>query len=301
MKMHCTMQFGMRSLLGLVLVALLATPATAVTLYHHDLDPTHMLFGNLDQHDVPGCGSGDMNVACGPTAAVNSFAFLQNKFPNIYDNKLIPDTMVDGDMDGDIDDYDKMIAAAVALQAPEYMECVECNGGTFILPRPDLNPPVNGSFITGKRKWIEDHAPGTTIFKDRQNPNWDFLFGELWDMEDVELLVGFYDAQGVRRGGHYITLSKFWWEDTNMDNVVQPTENAMIGFVDPDDGTMKMRSLFQAGPGSILQTDYLVGGIVASTRVDWAVSESPVPEPATITLFSLALFGFVGLTRRRGR
>jgi hypothetical protein len=277
-------RFQRRGLWAFVCVAILAAPASASTLYHHDLDPNHTLFGNLKQTDVPGCGNG--LFACGPTAAVNSFAFLQNKFPDIYDHKLIPDSNMNNMID-----YDELKETALALGGMDYMMCAECDGGTKI-----------GNFINGKRKWINERAPGTTIFKDDDLPQWQFLWRELWDMEDVELLLGFYKADGSRLGGHYVTLTKFWWEDTNMNDIIDET-NAMIGFVDPADGTMKMQSLFNPPSRQDLFTDYGVGLSIdnmqiASTRIDWAVSESPVPEPAAFVLVVMAL-GCVGIKRSR--
>jgi hypothetical protein len=285
MKSKGSAWFGLRPALGLAIVVLLTTSASAVTLYHHDLDPNHTLFGNLKQTDVPDCGMG--LFACGPTAAVNSFAFLQRKFPGIYDHKLIPDT----DMDGLID-YQEMIDTAVGLGGNDYMMCAECNGGTFI-----------DKFISGKRKWIQERAPGSTIFKQQEDPPWEFLWRELGDMEDVELLFGFYDTNNTRLGGHYVTLTKFWWEDTNMNDAIDE-DNAMIGLVDPADGTLKMNSVEESG-APFLYTDYGVGLAInnteiAYTRIEWAVSESPVPEPATIVLCSLGLLGIVGFVRRRG-
>jgi hypothetical protein len=273
-------------LFGLLIVGilvLLRVPARAVTVYNVDLT-TQANFGNLNQHDTA-CG----NFACGPTAAVNSFVFLQDKYPDIYDSSLIPH--IDGNSE-----YEDFVSTANALSDPNYMNCAACNGGTLIT-----------DFISGKKKWIEDHVPGKTVYMDSPQSNWPFLYNELNDMEDVELLVGFYDAAGNRIGGHYVTLTKFQWTDTNMDNIIQPGENAMIGFVDPDDGTIKMQSLASqmvAGQYN-LTTNYGVGGTigttaVATTGINWAVSESPIiPEPATIMLVITAAFGVGAYGRPR--
>jgi hypothetical protein len=243
----------------------------------------------LKQGDVPACGNG--MFACGPTAAVNSFAFLQNKYPSIYDHKLIPDTNMNG-----MTEYAEMVAAAVALTSPTYMNCAVCNGGTLI-----------NDFISGKTKWINDKAPGTTVFKDQEKSNWPFLFSELDHMEDVELLFGFYDAAGTRIGGHYVTLTKFQWTDQNMDGIINPTETAQIGFVDPADGTIKMQSL-AAGTHAqyVLTTNYAVGGTIggtpiATTGINWAISESPIPEPATILLLAFVWFAMPGYRKPRVR
>jgi hypothetical protein len=273
---------------SLIWLSVVVAPASATTLYHHDLDPDHTLFGNLKQTDVPDCGNG--LFACGPTAAVNSFSFLQNKFPNIYDNKLIPDLDADGDFD-----YDDMKLTAVALGGMDYMMCAVCDGGTLL-----------DKFEKGKRDWINEHAPGTTIFKRLDDPTWNFLYQEVWDMEDVELLFGFYNDAGARIGGHYVTLTKFWWEDTNMDDRINPTETAMIGFVDPADGTLKTQSLGQFNNATTLFTNYGVGlvvpgvanGTIAITRIDSAISESPIPEPAAFALAAICI-GCVALRRRR--
>jgi PEP-CTERM motif len=286
MKRKGSAWLGLRPALGVATFVLLTTSASAATLYHQDLDPTHSLFGNLAQDDVPDCGMG--MFACGPTAAVNSFAFLERKFPNIYDHKLIPDTNMNG-----VIDYQEMIDTAVALGGANYMMCTICDKGTLI-----------DNFISGKRKWIQERAPGSTVFKRQEDPPWQFLWNEVSHMEDVELLFGFYDQNSNRLGGHYVTLTKFWWEDTNMDDHIDE-QNAMIAIVDPADGTLKMQSVEESG-APFLYTDYGVGlsienTEIAFTRIEYAVSESPVPEPATIVLSSLGLFGIVGFMRRRSR
>jgi hypothetical protein len=60
-------------------------------------------YGTLDQNTVEACkDAAGKSFSCGPTAAVNSFVFLQNMYPHIYDQQLVPD------LDGDGIDVDDM-------------------------------------------------------------------------------------------------------------------------------------------------------------------------------------------------
>jgi hypothetical protein len=113
--------------LWVALVCLLPTPALAVAVFNIDLGASN--FGNLDQDDTTACA----NVACGPTAAVNSYVFLQNKYPVIYDNSLILDNNMNGF------DYQDLIDTANALSDPAFMDCSVCTGGTLL-----------SKFISGK-------------------------------------------------------------------------------------------------------------------------------------------------------
>jgi hypothetical protein len=174
------------------------------------------------------------------------------------------------------------------------MDCSVCTGGTLL-----------SKFISGKRAWIESKVPGVTVYKDRLNPLWEFLYGELVDMEDVELLFGFYDAAGNRIGGHYVTLTKFMWTDADMNGIVDPAEAATIGFIDAQTGMFAPHDLFQNTLGGVLRTDYGVGGliggvVIAQTRIDSAISES-IPEPSTVALLVLGLAGLVARQWRRGK
>lgn len=254
------------------------------------------MFGNLDQDDVPTCkDANNVSYTCGPTAAVNSFVWLQNSHPEIYDNNLVPIQASDLDGDNDVDEYDHMIATAIELGDPEYMDCTVCQGGTTL-----------GNFIDGKRSWIEEHAPGTTVFKDVLNPNWDFLFNELSHGEDVELLLGFYKEDGAdadnapdRDGGHYITLTSFHWADADMDGVIDEEEGAFIDFIDPATGMFGTADIFQASLNGIIGiSDYGVGGEIILTIIDAAISESFIPEPEALALFA---GGVLLLLRRRRR
>jgi hypothetical protein len=262
----------------IALACILPAPALADTIFNIDLGAGN--FGNLDQDDTTACA----DVACGPTAAVNSFVFLQNKYPDIYNSSLLLDNNVNGF------DYQDLIDTADALSDPAFMDCAVCFGGT-----------LRSKFISGKQDWIEMRVPGVTVYQDLLNPTWQFLYGELVDMEDVELLFGFYDAAGNRVGGHYVTLTSFMWTDVNMDGVVDVGEGATIGFIDAQTGLPATQGLFQNALGTALRTDYNIGGNVGQTRIDVAVSESPIPEPSTVMLVGAGLGCLLMRRRKRNR
>jgi hypothetical protein len=120
-------------------------------------------------------------------------------------------------------------------------------------------------------------------------------------MEDVELSIGLYNADGRRIGGHAVTLTRFTWTDKNMDDLMNLNEGAQIYFIDPADGKNKSAGIFNLG--NRIETDFLSGEqflnqVVASGRIELAVSESPVPEPDTILLLGVGLLGFLGYKRR---
>ncbi len=49
------------------------------------------MFGHLDQALVTSCTSDTgINNSCGATSVVNSFTYLENAYPQIYGNHLIP-------------------------------------------------------------------------------------------------------------------------------------------------------------------------------------------------------------------
>jgi hypothetical protein len=210
-------------------------------------------FGHLSQLD-PGlvkanvCSANGL-TACGPVAAVNSFSYLQGMFP-VYDNSLIPN----GDP----------VATATALAAPGFMNCGPC--GTSIT-----------DFSDGKKKWIEGKVPGVTAYSLDMNPNIDTLINDLTKKQDTELLLGFYDSMGVRVGGHFVTLFM----------ASSGPDGTMLGFVDPfnpnnPNSALDVNKNYTALPGFLLVQNY--GPVGDTTRVDFAIDESPIPEPGTLIL-----------------
>ena len=82
----------MLGLCALLIMLFLPAPNVQATLWTIEKDWT--LYGTLDQHNVdPVFG----DVSCGPTSAVNSFVYLQNKYPDIYGESLVEDSNNDGE------------------------------------------------------------------------------------------------------------------------------------------------------------------------------------------------------------
>src|SRR3954464_1606316 len=180
-------------------------------------------FGKLDQHDT-NCAL----VNCGPTAAVNSFAFLQNSYPGVYNGKLVPSA-------GAAPTAAELKAVANKLGSNFMQNCtVNCTQGT----------PIE-DFILGKRDYLESVAPGKTAYHAQVNFGWrknppngshpntakpgfvddntkptlSFLYSELKRGEDVELFM----ATGA--DGHYLTLTGIKYDDAN--------NTGQMAFIDP--------------------------------------------------------------------
>ena len=267
--------------------SLLNAPVSAA-MFSASIDPT--LYGNLDQANVPNIGG----CACGPTSLVNSLVYLQQEAPSLYGDGT---ALVPYDDDGMPPTQADMAAVATILAGAGYMDTAN-NGGTFI-----------EDFIFGKTKYIEEKAPGKTIYaaqvalqwRDGINntggsqpthqvpkPNWvqdqtaatlDFIYKQIKAREDVEIFLE-YDTGS----SHYLTVTGIMYDDAN--------NTGKLNFIDPLGG--------MAGTTNITG---VVGGVIkiaygGGASVYHAVSESPVPEPAAIALMLIALIGLC-LARRQ--
>ncbi|HUV05376.1 MAG TPA: PEP-CTERM sorting domain-containing protein [Armatimonadota bacterium] len=279
-------------LIAFLLIAFVAaTAAYAQEPPTYDIQKDLLLFGNLNQNQIPIWGAN----ACGPTAAINSFVYLQNKYPGWYDSKLIGDA----DGDGDMNDLQDLIAVANTLGGAAYMNTI-VNTTTY-----------HDDFIWGKQAYIENQAPGVTVYEAQDiwawnnlqrpmptwvtplYPTWGFLYNELVDCEDVEILLSWSD------GGHYLTVSSFHWTDANSDGIIDVAENASIDYIDPCTGAWGQTNIWHAAVdgGWKIETAYNT----YQPYISMAVSESPVPEPCTMLVLGFGCAGIAGLARRRSR
>ena len=298
-----------------VTILLLTSAGLAQTDY--TILKNQQLYGNLDQDDTipPPLGQ----VMCGPTAAIDSFKYLENAYPAIYGNSLIPigaSGGVDLNLDGNIgDSYDDMIAVAQIVGSAVYMNTKVALGG------PGGSGTWDDMFIFGKQKYIEAMLPNQTIYaaqlksqwawpgvpprpadevpgiarpawvQDQTQPDAVFLATELADCEDVEILI--IDGDW----GHFLTVTGIQWVDANNDGLINAgVENAFLHYIDPVTGLPPVAPAPIGGQnvaGDPVRVSY---GIFPNAELVMTVSESPIPEPVTLGL--LVIGGMVMLRRR---
>jgi hypothetical protein len=277
--------------LRIVLAIASCVPGARAAMFNANLSTSD--FGNLNQHNT-NCP----DLGCGATAAINSFVFLQNMYPDIYVLNLVPLSTPLFPSQADES------AAANALSGPAYMNTT-CSCGT---PWPN--------FIEGKGLYLEDpahHVAGLTRYaaqsgfiwdttklgakppflQDNTAPTPEFVAQELNDKEDVEILINFPDSAFQ---GHYVTLTGFTYDDI--------LQQGSITYIDPEDGKAHSTGIFGAGasPGLFLSyTDPSTGMEHTGGEITVAVSESPTPEPASVFLVLAGLFGVLWKTRMFGR
>jgi hypothetical protein len=239
------------------------------------------LYGHVYNTDN-GLVTGNPMPWCAPTATINSFRYLEQKYPSVYDTLLTKGDIV-GSRNQLVNGWDQRPGMGV--------------GGA-----------TAQSWWENKVWWIEDNAPGTTVFEGmvfydpstwyrsedlvQGYPTWGFMYEQLGMCQDVEIGI-----QPVYTGeGHALTLTSLLFDDMNGNQMWDPGETQKIDYLDPNNPTQLFQATDLALVGERLQFTWNNGGANPNTLVyiDLAYSES-IPEPATLLL----LLCSVGLMLRR--
>jgi hypothetical protein len=283
----------MKKLFVFILAVCLLSASSYASLYSIYKDAT--LYGHLSQPEV---GDLDAAYACGPVAVTNSFRYLENKYPRVYNNKLTGGNLAQTEAD---------LASLMHTQNP---------GGTYA-----------DYLIWGTYKYIEDRVHCESDFRalywptwgwvnppdPRPSwvrsgvPNWPWLYNELCIgkyidpgpggfgnppiIPPVEEVVEILMTYASGSDGHYVAVTSFNFNDEQNDRNIAQSDGAKIGFIDSVTGAYTEVPIWNGtycGYNS-LYVDYGGGA--------WITMAVSVPEPAT--LFLLSLGGLALLRKRR--
>jgi hypothetical protein len=233
------------------------------------------------------CGIGGI---CGAIASINSFAYLSRQFPGVYGN--LPNGLLPSyNNTANTDSVDAKKFAVNGWQVgmnPARTGYYNRTGGAEL------------DYLQTKMDWFNDYAPGTTMFDSwwatpAGHPEWasphntakptvSNLVGALQQQKDVEFFVqrdGFY---------HVMTLTGI---ECDM------AMNCTIKWQDPNDPAQAnpnqtMAKIYSA-PITVTGGMIMFGGVLGAggtVTMTAAFAEMAIPEPATVLLLVVGLFGF---------
>ena len=218
------------------------------------------------------------NQACGPVAATYGLIYLQNTYPASYGTKLAGSQ------------WDDWSLTADTLAGPDYMNTTVTDG------------TMSGNFASGLTTYINKATtryllPPITMtsiiltYQDGQwgsIPGWYDIYTNLRDQQAVQIQIRYKDPTTGNNVGHYLLVTGISWEASyslcGSVTVYDPANHTSLPplYVEVDAAT------------GILTTTY--DGTTAAIVAEY--EESPIPEPATLSL--LALGGLALVRRRRG-
>jgi hypothetical protein len=236
-------------------------------------------FGDQQNFTCPAAPGG----VCGAVAAINSFIFLENTYPNVYNMPKTPGKLTpnyNAANNNDPTDANNFAAAGWQVGANPARQGYYQRTGT-----------ASGDYVATLADWFGDYAPGTSVLnnwyagsaQNNRTPTVADLAGEIKDQEDVEFFVqngNFY---------HVLTLTGI---SCNVDGACRMT------WQDPNDPTNpNFVSNIANTAGQLSITG--VTGAPGAVNITAAFSESPVPEPAAFLLLGSGIAAL--LVRRRLR
>jgi hypothetical protein len=267
-----------RAITGLIAIALWAALAQRADAdafnYYYDDAARFALYGQQDNFSGWFATAG----ACAAVAAINSFIFLERTHSGLYGNSLTPSRI--GDANTDFTD---------AFAFTEGTWQVGSNPERIGYYARFPGDP-NGLYVNTKMDWINDHAPGTTIFDFRfvgegGHPDVAWFANEIANGEDVEFFVNNDDGTFY----HGLTLTGI---------ACDAAGNCFITYSDPNDPTMMFNRALSIGVGGRLEFNNPFG-LEGTVFIDAAFSESAVPAPSTIFLLAAGIGGLMAVVTIR--
>ena len=209
----------------------------------YNVTEAQSLYGYLNQDlTIPYSGGATWANMCGPVAAANSFVYLQNQYPSIYGQSLVPGNDYVNCQPSQAD----LISTADLVGSSTYMNTT----GSGTQPQ---------SATSGLSNYIQAFSPGTTVFSLQTTycspstiPTWQFIYDALCDHGTVEISL-----QGV--DGHYVSVTGFHWTDYSKDGVIGPSDGATINIVDPWTGAVQTLPIWQNSADDYVNTSYSSG------------------------------------------
>jgi hypothetical protein len=168
------------------------------------------------------------------------------------------------------------------------------------------NGTTLANWIGGKVSYLNAYAPGKTTFAGMDslsvapnrpwwdtnaNPTVNFLYQELLAGEDVEL--GIYPLDMI---GHALTLTGLTWNDADGLGTFNIGDTLTLNTIDP--ANPLVNTAVALTPGNPMK---ISGGIYDGYTLQVALAESPIPEPATVSLLLLGVGALLGGLRLRRR
>ena len=265
-------------------------------------------FGTIDQANVGPDSINGGNNYCAPTATMNSFIYLQNAYPGIYDNLLYTYSQTQCYYDNGVRVPTVPNQPPVGPLGANYdTDAAKLAGVMMTTPGAGTSPI---DLVAGKIIWLNTYAPlvqtrfeGMGIYNNLNpagmswitvgQPTVQFLAQMLEDGEDVEIYMN--PPQGGQVTiAHVMTLAGIDFDTA--------TNSGTIDGIDPDGGAYfkfdisdvnGVLTLGGAADGNLDGLNY------ANYTMDLALAESPVPEPISMIFFGTGLVGVVGYVARR--